>query len=470
MSSPVLRAPVFLLAGCLLLACGSDPDTLRESDPRPNLLVISMDTTRADHLSVYGYARETSASLRRLAAEGVRFDSAYSPTATTGPSHASLFTSLYPMTHQVLKNGHVLAPGYETLAEILATAGYDTAAVVSSYVLNRKFGYEQGFASYDDDVSQADTPSGTVEWEGEIVEGKFYGRADDTTRRARDWLARRPHPERPFFLFVHYFDPHDPYVPPAEYRPPFELGREMALKLERTIAFYDTEIAYTDEQIGHLLGALSATGLAEGTVVVVLGDHGEGLMQHGHMHHGVHIYEEAVRVPLIVRWPGHLAPRIEKQPVQILDLAPTLLALTGTEQAGAHFQGRSIASLLRAIPEGGREPGERPVYLYRRHYSGAESAQGELADGIVAKGEKFGLRLGDWKLIEGPEEESLELFDLAVDPGETRNRALTEPERLREMRAGLADWRRLYGDAGASEPRSIDDEDRARLEALGYAE
>ena len=467
MPIPVQLAPALLLAGCLLLACGADPAARRRADPRPNLLLISMDTTRADHLSAYGYARDTSPGLRRLAAEGVRFDAAYSPTATTGPSHASLFTSLYPMTHHVLKNGHVLAPDHETLAEILTAEGYDTAAVVSSYVLNHKFGFDQGFASYDDDVSQAVTPSATVEWEGETVEGKFYGRADDTTRRARDWLMRRPHPERPFFLFVHYFDPHDPYVPPPDYRPPFELGREMALKLERTIAFYDIELAYTDEQISRLLEALGGMNLADDTLVVVFGDHGEGLMQHGHMHHGVHIYEEAVRVPLVVRWPGHLAPRSEAQPVQILDLAPTLHALLGAKQGGERFQGRGIAALLPAAEDGQQveTPDGRPVYLYRRHYAG-----GEVAEGIFARGEKFGLRLGDWKLIEGPEEGSLELFDLATDPGEIHNRADVEGERLRELQARLADWRQLHGGSAPSAPQLPTEEDRARLEALGYVE
>jgi len=456
-----LRLLECVSAVVLLVACGPSAEERRLADPRPNVLLISMDTTRADHLSAYGYERPTSRRLAGLAAEGVRFDVAYAPSATTGPSHASLFTSLHPVAHGVLKNGYPLAADFATVAERLSEAGFETGAVVSSYVLSSRFGYDRGFGDYDDDVSHAATPSGTRLWEGQAVEGKFYGSADDTTRRALDWLEAREYADRPFFLFVHYFDPHDPYRPPQGYQPPFAPDAKTALKIPRTIFLYDTLLAFTDREIGRLLDGIARMGLDEDTLVIVTGDHGEGLMQHGHMFHGVHIYEEGVRVPLIARWPGHLPQgRVVSSPVDLLDVAPTLLELVGAEGVAA-FRGQSLAPLLRGDAEGELD---RPIYLYRRQYAG-----GEVAEGIHARGEKYGVRVGRWKLIHGPEEGTLELFDLEADPGEKQNLADRQPERAAELGAMLEEWLRANR-RGAQEPVSLSEEDRRRLEALGYIE
>jgi len=432
----------------------------RARDARPNILLVSMDTTRSDHLSAYGYPRRTTPRLEKLAAQGVRFDTAYSPSATTAPTHASLFTGRYPITHGVSKNGYPLSPRFETLAELLSNGGFETAGIVSSYVLTAKFGLGRGFDLYDEDFSEAMVPQGVTLWEGHEVEGKFYGSADDTTRRALDFLETRSQPERPFFLFVHYFDPHDPYLPPPGYEPPFRPGRKEALKLKRTIFLYDTLIAFTDQEIGRLLDGLTRLGLEEDTIVIVTGDHGEGLMQHGHMRHGLHIYEESVRVPLIVRWPGRLeAGRVVGTPVEILDLTRTILEMAGLDAASG-LQGRSLVGLLS-----GRESGdeERAIHLYRRFY-----AEG-VTDGIYAKGEKFGIRVGRWKLIEGPDEGTVELFDLSTDPMETRNLAPDRSEIVRSMTLRLQAWRR-ENESVREELPAISDEDRARLEALGYVE
>lgn len=451
---------LFTLLAASLSACGPGSTDVRRRDPRPNVVIVSMDTTRADHLSVYGYERDTSPSLRALADQGIRFELAYSPSATTGPSHASLFTSLAPIAHGVAKNGWRLDDEFETMAEALASEGYETAAIISSYVLSERFGFAQGFAYFDADFSQADVLAGARLWEGENIEGKFYGRADDTTRRALQWLDARQSPELPFFLFVHYFDPHNPYIPPSDFSPPFLPGPREALKLNRTIFFYDTILAFTDEQIGRLLAGLAHRGLEGDTLVVVVGDHGEGLMEHGHMFHGVHIYEEGVRVPLILRWPGQISPGVVSPgPVMLTDISPTVLGLVGaTAREGA--QGQSIASILRGS---GEVEAERPIHLYRRPYEG-----GEVVEGVYAEGQKFGLRRGRWKLIEGAEEGTLELFDLEADPGERINLAEQEPEVLARLRGEIQAWRRAH-------TRSVDAvlpsaEDRARLEALGYSE
>ena len=452
----------FVLALALLTAsCTDDPGEIRARDPRPNVLLISMDTTRADHLSVYGYERDTSPVLRSLAAEGVRFEVAYAPSATTAPSHASLFTALSPVAHGVVKNGRPLAPDFETLAEVLAAQGYQTAAVVSSYVLSERFGFAQGFGHFDADFSQADVPDGMRHWEGHVVEGKFHGRADDTTRRALAWLDDRSHPEAPFFLFVHYFDPHDPYLPPKNFAPPFVPGAKEALKLNRNIFFYDVLVAFTDQEIGRLLAGIDGRRLEGETLVVVTGDHGEGLMDHGHMFHGAHIYEEGVRVPLIFRWPGTIPPgAVVSEPVQLTDIVPSLLDMLGLLPARP-LHGQSLAGVLSG--EGDLE-GERPVHLYRRHYAG-----GEVMKGVYVEGEKFGLRRGRWKLIEGPEEGTLELFDLESDPGERVNLAGQEPERVARMQAEISAFRQANTRAVGDEVLPSD-ADRARLEALGYAE
>jgi len=452
-----------------LAACGPGPRELRARDPRPNVLLISMDTTRSDHLSAYGYERPTSPRLTALAGQGVRVEAAYAPSATTGPSHATLFTGLPPIGHGVRKNGLPLAASFVTLAERLSGLGYETGGVVSSFVLSGRFGYGQGFDVFDDDFSRADTPEVTTIWEGREVAGRFYGRADDTTRRALGWLEGRPHPERPFFLFVHYFDPHDPYVPPPDFRPPFAPTPKEALKLNRTIFLYDTLLAYTDREIGRLLDALDDMQVSDDTLVVVTGDHGEGLMAHGHMYHGVHVYEEAVRVPLIVRWPGHVpAGRVVSTPFALVDLAPSILELIGASpaaEADDALRPRGLARLLLAGPPT-PEDASRPVFLYRRHYASGE----EVGDGPPALGEKFGVREGRWKLIEGPEEGTLELFDLERDPGERANRVADEPERTEALRGAIAAWRARYGSAGDARVPPLSDEDRAHLRVLGYVE
>lgn len=455
----LLFCALLLAAGSL--GCGPDAASRRAADVRPNILLISMDTTRADHLSAYGYGRPTSRRLEALAAQGVRFERAYAPSATTGPSHASLFTSLYPMRHGVVKNGIPLDQEIETLAETLSGAGFDTASVVSSYVLSSEFGYDQGFARFDDDFSGAQVPSGTTSWEGREIEGKFYGSADDTTRRALAWLGDERDASRPFLLFVHYFDPHDPYLPPPGFVPPFEPGPKEQLKLNRTRFLYDVLLAFTDQEIGRLLDGLAGMGLSEDTLVIVTADHGEGLMQHGHMFHGVHLYEEGVRVPLILRWPGRLAAgRVEREPVALLDLAPTLLDVAEIAPSTAH-QGRSLAPSLLSEDI---EIAARPVFLYRRHYAG-----GEVAPGIEAKGEKFAIRAGRWKLIDGPAEASLELFDLDADPGETEDVASAHPDVVARLQVALRDWYSMDADTRKPLPE-LDPESRARLEALGYTE
>ncbi len=436
-----------LLAGCG--GFGSD-DT--------NVVLISLDTTRLDHLSTYGYERSTSPVLDELAREGARFDLAYAPIATTGPSHSTMFTSLYPVAHHVVKNGVRLSDDCETLAELLSERGYQTAAIISSFVLTDKFGYAQGFDHFEDDFTPEGSSIRESSTEAPNVRMGFDRRADDASRRAIRWLEKMRDPESPFFLFVHYFDPHAPYTPPPEFKDRFldPEGDDRAA----TISSYDEEIAFTDQQVGLLLKSLERLRLAEDTIVIVTADHGEGLGQHGHQEHGVNVYDEAVRVPLVFRWPDRIpAGSVHTAPVELVDLAPTVMDLVGIPTVSS-FQGRSLSSAL--LGETSLEE-NRPVFLHRRHYSPKKEG------GVWVSGAKLGVRLGRWKLILGPEERTFELYDLEADPDEEHNRYHEEPETVARMTGILKSWRDLVAREGEGE-YELSEEDRRRLEALGYTE
>ena len=432
---------------------------------RPNVLVISLDTTRADHTSAYDHARPTTPRLAGLLPTSVRFDAAYAAMATTMPSHSTLFTSLYPRSHGVTKNGLVLADGAETLAGALARDGWRTAGVVSSYVLHRKFGASQGFADWDDEFGEKPCKMLGKNWEGRDLDESFCRRGSETRDRAIAWLdghgyldpAKRP--AEPFFLFVHVFDAHNPYVPPAEDAALFPPPGDAPTDLEREIAAYDGEIHYADARMGELLDRLQSAGLLDDTLLVVLGDHGEGLMQHGWMNHGMMIYEEAVHVPLILRWPGHLpGGRTIAAPVGLVDVAPTMLDLLGVRDELPGRQGRSLAA---GLVGGGTLDPETPVFLQRRLY------ETQTLRGVPVKGAKVAVRAGHLKYLEAPGEGTRELYDLAADPGESTNLAEVRPGDVRRLQGLLADWLARTPQAGGGK---VEAEEAERLRALGYVQ
>ena len=444
-----------------LLLCAGSCKFMGQKDSRPNVILISIDTLREDHCSVYGYHRDTTPNLRTFAGEGVKFNLAYSPTSTTGPSHATMFTSLYPITHRVIKNGLNLNDKFETLAEILSAQDYQTAAILSSFVLHSKFGYAQGFDFYDDKFKSATSTMPMKKWEGLDVEKGFDRRGDETTQRTINWLKKHRNSNRPFFLFVHYFDPHSPYVPPEPYASRFTSESQTLSDLEKEMAHYDGEIAFTDNEIGKLLATLKEMQLEEKTLIVITSDHGEGLMQRGHMGHGIHIYDEAVRVPFLLRWPGHLPKGHSlNAPVSLIDLAPTILNLIGTDRINLPFTGQDLAPALYGE---GQLDKNRPIYLYRRHYK-----EGKISN-IWVKGEKFAVRLGDYKYIEGKEENTKELFNLTVDPGELTNIYNTEADKAAELASNLNQWMDTHKN-NASEQGKISPDDLQRLRTLGYVE
>jgi arylsulfatase A-like enzyme len=454
---PRFAFPVVALVAVAIAVVVFLPRRPRAPRPgNPNILLVTIDTLRADHASCCGYARPTMPRLERLAAEGALFCHAYCPVPTTAPSHATMLTGQYALVHGVVKNGYTLGPEHETLTERLRAAGYATAAVTASFPVNSRFGLAQGFDLYDDEFPIEGSSYPMRTFEGFALTGGFDRRAAATATRALTWLERERPPERPFFLWVHFFDPHAPYDPPAPYDRAFAATPD-ASPTERTIAAYDGEVRYTDEHLGRLLDALEKDGLSRNTIVVVVSDHGEGLGQHGFFDHGMLLYEEAVRVPLVIRWPGQVrAGQNVTSAVPLVDLAPTLMDLAGVPTDGQAMAGRSLARVLRG--EEKADP-KRPIFLQRRYYEPGSKRAPKI------KGLQYGVRVGGYKLIEAPEDGVTELYDLASDPGELRNVAAEQPDRTRELKALLLDWVRL---APAFSRQEVSLEDAARLRALGY--
>jgi arylsulfatase A-like enzyme len=386
---------------------------------RPNVLLITIDTLRADHLGCYQYSRNTSPFLDQLAADGTLFLHCFSPVPVTLPSHSSLMTGNYPLYHGVRDNARYqhLDDSHVTLAETLRAAGYDTGAVVSAFVLDARFGIAQGFGSYDDDVDEAyherrpgdrppDDAEGKLLWERQ--RSAFHQRAARTTEKALRWLRRREG-GAPFFLWVHYFDPHDHYDPPAPYDKMFAAAETGGRS--RRVALYDGEIRYTDDQIRRLVQVAKGEESQARTIVIVAGDHGEGLGNHSVngktiLYHGADLFTETVRVPLILHAPGDIPAQVINDRVGLLDVMPTVLGLLDIE-VPQPVQGRSLVQRIRG------EEVEVPRDLF------FETLLPQIRHGDPPQ---KAVLSGPWKLILYGEQRR-ELYDLSSDPGERRNLA-----------------------------------------------
>jgi len=429
-SQPRSRTTVRLAAAAIVVVIAAAVFWIRREGPaapaaaiKPNVLLITLDTTRADRLGSYGYAEAATPNLDRLAARGVRFEQALSSVPLTLPAHASLMTGRQPYTHGVRNNGHFsLSSDVPTLAESFAAAGYDTAAFVSSFVLDRQFGLTRGFATYDDALDR-DAGGGAASLDLER-------RGDRTVAAASTWLKARG-AGRPYFLWVHLYDPHEPYLPPSPFREQFA-GR-----------LYDGEIAFVDA----LAGTLVEHAGGSPTVIAVAGDHGESLGDHGESTHGLFVYESALHVPLIVAGAGIGAPAVVSEPVRLIDVAPTLADLAGIgTPAGA--EGRSLRPLLSGKPGGDQAP---PVY-----------AETYFPQFFMGWSPLRSIRAGRWKYIEAPEPE---LYDVAADAGETTNLIAKEPATAASLRRVLES---TASGTGRMTPTPVSDRARERLASLGY--
>jgi arylsulfatase A-like enzyme/Flp pilus assembly protein TadD len=422
---PAALVAAALAAGLLLGGgCARGPETRGQA----NVLLVTLDTVRADRLGCYGARGVETPALDRLAREGVRFDQASSPVPLTLPAHATILSGLLPPAHGLRNNGAGALPaGPPTLATAFTADGYRTAAFVGSFVLDRRFGLARGFERYDDAIERGTGATPALEAER---------RGDAVVDRALAWLEGRD--VRPFFLWVHLYDAHAPYEPPSPFRER-HAGRP-----------YDGEVAFADAQVGRLLDALDRLGVAGSTVVAVAADHGEALGEHGELTHGFLLYEPTLRVPLLLRAPGTLAAgKVVATPVSLVDLAPTVAALAGgrlVPEAAAGLAGRDLSAPLRA----GAEP--PPADLYAETHYPEVFGWSRLA----------ALRRRDSKYIDAPHPE---LYDLRRDPGETRNLARAGERGGFAMRIA-----ELERDAVAAPPAAAADaETRARLASLGYA-
>ncbi|MDD8026785.1 MAG: sulfatase-like hydrolase/transferase [Acidobacteriota bacterium] len=384
------RLGVGVLSGLLLLV-GGFLIVRPGRNVRPNILLVTIDTERADHLGCYGHAVARTPVVDGLAAEGLLFRNCVASAPITLPSHATIMTGLLPPAHGVRDNGvFSLDEKAVTLAERLRGAGYETRAFVSGVVLNRRYGLAQGFDGYDDDLWAENDPKMFM-----IRERK----AAKTIDRALEWLEGRAGKtaRRPFFAWVHLFDPHQPYNPPAWTK-------------AVTPTPYDGEIAYADSELGRLVAALRDRGLLDKTVVVYTADHGESLGEHGEKTHAIFIYEATVRVPLVIRYPRLFkAGTVYAGPVRHVDIVPSILSIlhkSGTEET----QGVDLTPVGR----GRTLAPDLPQY--------SESRLSELGFGMAPL---YGVRLGTWKWIRAPKPE---LYDLQVDPRELSNVQAANPE------------------------------------------
>jgi arylsulfatase A-like enzyme/Tfp pilus assembly protein PilF len=427
---PAVAIVLALAAAGLVLArrSGLGPST-RGGGPR-NVLVVTLDTLRADHVGSYGYAAAHTPRLDALAKTGLRFARAATVTPLTLPAHASLFTGTFPGHHGVRDNGgYYLAEGHTTLAEALRARGFRTGGFVSAFVLDSRWGIGQGFDRFFDEFDLA-------KFERAAGMDAIQRPGSETVDAALRWLQEEG--GRPFFLWVHLYDPHAPYTPPPEFA-----RRHPAT----AVGAYDAEIALADFQLGRLLDALEGDGRLSRTLVAVLADHGEMLGEHGEVTHGFFVYDAAVRIPMVLSGPGVPARVVEDQ-VRIVDVMPTLLDLLGIP-APAPVQGTSLTPLAR---------GERlhlmavsESWFPRFHYGWSELQ--------AIQDERY-------KLIRAPRRE---LYDLRRDPGEQANLAASETRQTEALERALAEMlARVGGGQGPAAPEALDPETAERLEALGY--
>jgi len=393
-----------------------------DATPR-NVLLITLDTTRADRIGCYGHSEARTPALDRLAESGIRFENAFAPVPLTLPSHASLMTGTYPAVHGLRVNqAGSLGAGMATMAEIFQRNGFRTGAFVSSWVLDSTFGLDRGFDLYADELTGEVEKDVTVSQTGDL-----------TCDSALAWLGRSP--GAPFFAWVHFFDPHSPYAPP----PPYD---------EQFSDPYDGEIAFMDSQIERLVAWLQSANILDETLVIVAGDHGEAFSEHGEILHGFFVYDTTVRVPLIFTFHAGLPEsKVVPTGVSLVDLLPSLLDLMGWAKPPG-IDGSSLAPALTAAPFS-----RGPVY--------AESEYPKQAFGWAPLSS---LISDEWKYIEAP---NPELYNRVSDPGELRNLIDLHPEEASNLHEQLLEIREAMVPRAVGEA-VLDADAQRRLESLGY--
>jgi choline-sulfatase len=456
MRLPARAFPAVLLACLAGVAVSAVPGKRGNSvapapGAAPDIFLITIDTLRADHVGCYGDQAIHTPALDRLARDGIRFANAFTPSPITNASHASILTGLVPSRHGVRDFGMPLAPGVPTLAEVMKARGYSTAAFIGAVILDSNGlapGFNRGFDHYDN--FPAHLPSSASRYQ------RLERRAMDVEHRAESWMLEHKGAE-PRFVWVHFYDPHDPYDPPEPYRTEYA-GR-----------LYDGEIAYADSALGHLMDFLAKQNLYSRAAIIVTGDHGEGLGEHGEQTHGIFLYDSTTHVPLIVKPPqGTLTAqrpadrsRVVDDQVRTTDVFPTIVDVAGIE-FDRPLDGVSLTPLWTST--GTREP-TGPVATAPGSRNSERAAFGETDYPLG-----FGwaplrsVRLHEQKYIEAPRPE---FYDLSTDPAESQNVYAPWNGDVQKLRALVADMRKLATDpggvAGNVTPAKIEE-----LKALGY--
>lgn len=465
---PRAICPVLLLIIASSVAVAQKPASAPPSSP-PNVLLITVDTLRTAHLSCYGYAWKTSPHIDKLASEGTRFERAYTVIPLTGPAHFSLFTSRYPQEHGAIRNGLDIADD-RTLVnfpQVLRASGYNNAGFISGWPLNgRLTSLDDWFDHYDETLTRTYQLFNSSRW------------AEDVTPPAIDWLKQNGKSGKPFFMWVHYFDPHSPYDFREHFADLQKNGSGAPAPaaddaMRERIRNYDTEIAYMDWHMGKLFETLDSLGLRDSTLVVLTADHGESLGEHDYIGHGRYLYEDVIRIPLIVRLPGQVeAGKVITTPVSILDIAPTIVDLTvgktlDEKNAKLPFVGRTLAPALTQ----GEKLTERPNYYVT--FPGKKGFAPKWLSWIWITEEelpsKFGYLDGMSKFIWSPDEGELAMYNVARDPQEIQPQILktgTPPYKAETKR--LQTWFSRT-ESRASETK-MSQEDLEVLKSLGYVQ
>lgn len=430
---------LFLVVSTLGVSTGGTAQTSRPPDSAagPSVLLITLDTVRADHVACYGYSRIQTPAIDQLAADGVRFENACTVVPITLPSHATILTGTYPMFSGVRDfTSPALPANIPTLAEMLHRSGYRTAAFVSSFVLNSMWGLKRGFEVYDDDMG--------IDRNRPRFLFLLSRRGDHTTDRLLDWLSRKGN--RPFFAWLHLYDAHSPYRSPEPYHSRYS-GRP-----------YDGAIAFDDAQVGRVISRLRALNLYDGTLIVLLSDHGESLGEHGESEHGFFIYNATLRVPLVVKPPGRtLRSLAVSQPVSTVDVASTIAQACKTAPAlSGSLQGRSLLnpSVLKGSNNLKADPSEG-VYAesyYPRHSFGWHQLRALLTP--------------NFEYIDAPRPE---LYDLWQDPGQRSNIVTGNSAVASALRERLIEIERRFTASGKQPAApALDPETLEKLKSLGY--
>ncbi len=395
----------------------------------PNIhqvILISIDTCRADYLSCYGYPRNTTPNIDALARQAVLFEQVISQVPLTLPAHSSMLTGTIPPYHGVRDNlTYKFQDRNTSIAEILQTHGYKTGAIISAFVLDAQFGLNQGFETYNDDFIEA-------RQYGEYLERKAHEESEFACR----WLEKNR--DEKFFLFLHYFDPHDAYVPPEPFASRFADD------------LYAGEIAYTDDCIGRVIEKLKTLKLYDSSLIFIVGDHGESLGEHAEKTHGYFIYQSTVKVPLICKLPGGSGPSKVSEPVAVIDIVPTILQLLRIPVPG-EVQGRDLSGLLTKKQRGKKQSG-----IYCESVEATKYGCNPL----------FGVVQGQWKYIETTKPE---LYKITQDPDESKNLVESEPERAQLLRSQLKRILSEQSYLGEEDSKAtLDQTSLQRLESLGY--